>query len=541
MDYLSLLQRPFYETKYNPATKGLSTSPLDDFWYQDAKHDDDTDPASLFRAVPWLYRGVQLRANAVAAMPFVVMRGETEIDSSDDYKNVLGWLPNPRRLFYMTEAALCCFGAGYWWNERNRVATKAVRYVVPSTVEPVIEADGLKAFIRSANGRRVQVPPETLTYFWHPDPWVELGPPLSSPVMAAIAASGVLYNLNQFSAAYFKRGAIKATLLTVQGAPVAQERDRLKTWWRQLVSGVKNAWTTEIVNADAVTPVVIGEGLAELANAELTAEKRQDIAQALGIPQAVMFSESAKGLGGAGVANADERRFYADTVIPDCIAIADAVNEQKLAAQGLRLVFRPETLDVFQEDEAARATAFSAYVSAGLPIDLVAEMLGLELPASWSYDDLRKRREENEAQAKEQFGMEQAQQPPDDPDDDPDDEAQAKTLADLRAWRRKSSKRGRLADFISDHIPAAVMDDVKAHSANGWRDALDGVIAAYEFFSEPDTANSAKNAMGGVIAVYEGEDAQPEPAAKAAPIPDTTELVAALRSATEALLHGQPE
>ncbi len=42
MDYLTLLQRPFYETKYNPATKGLSTSPLDDFWYQDAKRDDDT-------------------------------------------------------------------------------------------------------------------------------------------------------------------------------------------------------------------------------------------------------------------------------------------------------------------------------------------------------------------------------------------------------------------------------------------------------------------------------------------------------------------
>lgn len=536
MDYLTLLQRPFYQTRYNNTTKAVDMSPLSDFWYEDPKRDDDTDPATLFRAVPWLYRGVQLRANAVAAMPFAVMRGETEVDSSDDYQNALGWLPNPRRLFYMTEAALCCFGTGYWWRERNRVMTKSVRYVVPSTIEPVIEADGLKGFIRSANGRRVQVTPETLTYFWLADPWVELGPPASSPVMAAIAASGVLYNLNQFSAAYFKRGAIKATLLTVQGAPVASERDRLKTWWRQLVSGVKNAWVTEIVNADAVTPVVIGEGLAELANAELTAEKRQDIAQALGIPQTVMFSESASGLGGAGVANADERRFYADTIIPDCNAIADAINEQMLAAQGLRLVFRPETLDVFQEDENQRAAAFSSYVSAGLPIDLVAEMLGLELPANWTFDKLRQMREENERQAQEQFAMQNAQEPPDD-----DDEAQAKALADLRAWRRKSSKRGKLADFISDHIPPAVMDDVKAHSANGWRDALDGVIAAYEFFSEPDTANSAKNTMGGVIAVYEGEDVQPEPAVKATPAPDTTELVAALRSATEALLHGQPE
>ena len=62
-----------------------------------------------------------------------------------------------------------------------------------------------------------------------------------------------------------------------------------------------------------------------------------------------------------------------------------------------------------------------------------------------------------------------------------------------------------------------MVDDIKARSANGWRDALDGVIA-----------------------VYEGEDgAQHEPA----PIKttDTSELVAALRSATEALLYGQPQ
>jgi len=518
MDYISLLQRPVLTVKYDQATRSLKTAgggPLDDFWYEPASNaKEDTDPATLFRSVAWLYRGVGLRAHAVSSMPFRIMQGETERDTSDDYQNVLGFLPNPRRLLYLTEAALTCYGMAYWWREANRVTVKGVRYVRPDTIEPIIDARGLQGFYRTANGKRVQVPPQQLAYFWQPDPWVELGPPESSPLMAAISASGVLYNLNTFSAAYFKRGAIKATLLTVQGAPVAAERDRLKTWWRQMVTGVRNAWAAELVNADAVTPVVIGEGLKELSSAELTAEKRQDIAQALGIPQSVMFSESAKGLGGEGVATQDEKHFYEKTVLPECELIAEALNEQMLAPLGYRLEFVPDSLDVFQEDENSRATAFASYVSAGLPIDLVAEMLGLELPPSWDYDKLRAMREEREKQAQEQFGMEQDNEPQ---DDDDDDERDAKALADLRKWRVKSAKRGRLAEFVSDFIPAAVVDDVKAHSANGWRDALDGVIA-----------------------VYEGEDgAQPEPA----PIKttDTTELVAALRSATEALLHGQPQ
>lgn len=520
MDYLSLLQRPILAVKYDQTSRSVKAAgggPLDDFWYEDARNKDDTDPATLFRCVAWLYRGVQLRANAVAAMPFRITSGDgsTDIDTSADYQNALGWLPNPRRLLYMTEAALTCYGSAYWWREANRVTTKAVRYVRPDTIEAIIGGTGLQGFYRTANGMRVQVPPERIAYFWQPDPFVELGPPDSSPLMAAVAASGVLYNLNQFSAAYFKRGAIKATLLTVQGAPVAQERDRLKTWWQKLVTGVNNAWATEIVNADAVTPIVIGEGLKELSSAELTAEKRQDIAQALGIPQSVMFSESASGLGGGGVALQDKLHFYDDTVIPECELVAEVVNEQILRPLGYRLEFLPEQLDVYQEDENQRAAAFASYTGAGLPVDLVAEMLGLELPAPWTYDDLRRMREEREQQAKEQLGMERDAPPPDEDDQEDDDERQAKAVADLRRWRVKSAKRGKLAPFTSDWIPVHIMDDIRAHGENGWRDALDGVIA-----------------------VYSGEPVEPEPEPVKAV--DTSELVAALRAATEALKHGQP-
>jgi len=54
------------------------------------------------------------------------------------------------------------------------------------------------------------------------------------------------------------------------------------------------------------------------------------------------------------------------------------------------------------------------------------------------------------------------------------------------------------------------MEDVKAHGDNGWRDALDDVIVSYT-----------------------GEEPEPVPV----PVADTTELVAALKAATEALLR----
>ena len=99
MDYLTLLQRPILAVKYDQSSRSLKTAgggPLDDFWYQPATNSDDTDPATLFRSVAWVYRSVDLRAHAVASMPFRITsaNGETELDTSDNYQNKLGWLPN---------------------------------------------------------------------------------------------------------------------------------------------------------------------------------------------------------------------------------------------------------------------------------------------------------------------------------------------------------------------------------------------------------------------------------------------------------------
>jgi hypothetical protein len=64
----------------------------------------------------------------------------------------------------------------------------------------------------------------------------------------------------------------------------------------------------------------------------------------------------------------------------------------------------------------------------------------------------------------------------------------AAALSDLRKWRAKSKKRGTLAPFESDAIPADMMTTIKTHSANGWLEALDDAIGKVEPLPAPDVS-----------------------------------------------------
>jgi hypothetical protein len=67
--------------------------------------------------------------------------------------------------------------------------------------------------------------------------------------------------------------------------------------------------------------------LESLANTELTAVRREDIATAMGIPQTLLFSTGAGGLGGGGVVTQDEKHFYDKTIRAECELIAGVLND----------------------------------------------------------------------------------------------------------------------------------------------------------------------------------------------------------------------
>jgi len=439
--------------------------------------------AQRYAAVPWLWRGVELRAQSVSTLPFAIMRqgAQEPLDSSEDYQNKVEYLPNPADLLYLIESSLVLQGMAYLFRGRNLLKTKELRYMVASSIKPEYDKvkGALSHFTRRRGSSQERLEIEDVIYFWLRDPFVEIGPPADGkcPAQAALQAAGVLYNLDEFAAAFFERGAIKATLLKTAAFPPAAERARLKSWWRRVFQGIGNAFATEIVSSDTEVEV-IGEGVGELADTNLTNTMREDISTALGIPQSLLFSNAAN----FAVAQQDDLHFYSKTVVPEALFIQGILNEQLFRQEGLQFEFRPETLDIFQEDEQQRSEALARYVQAGFRLSVACQILGVELPPGMDYEDLDAMREEDREKAAERMASQGSpfgnpQQNQQNPQQQPSANQKA-MLADLRAWRTKARKAGGVVPFESDAIPPAVMKSI-----NGQIEAF-GVDAAFEFLKK---------------------------------------------------------
>ncbi len=402
------------------------------------------------KVVPWLFRGTDIRKNAVAGVPFKIYRGETEIDSSANYQNVVGFLENPFRLLREIEGSLTLTGRAYLWRERNRVKTLDLRYLVPTTVRPIItEADGLVGWERNVGHGWRKYDIEDIAYLWGDDTFVELGPPEACSGVAALMAAGLLISVDEFATKFAQRGMTKNTLIKVPQGTDRDERGRIRKWYETRILGVKNTGAVEVVQADTIEVKTIGEGLDGLAEVELTTEKQHDISTALGVPVTKLFSGETGGLGGGGVVAQDDLNFHKETVIPDCRFIENELNRQVFSPNGYSLRFHPETMDIFQEDEAQRANAVKTYVDAELPLHVALEILGVELPDGVEYTDFEPESEPEPQPIPPQFT--QLQQP----EPEPPNDQEAK--ADLRRWRGvalRQLKAGKSAayNFESEYI-----------------------------------------------------------------------------------------
>jgi hypothetical protein len=379
-------------------------------------------------------------------------------------------------LLWLTEAALQIYGCSYWGRKRNVFKIdRGYRWLLPSTMTPVITArEGLTGFERRLGSEPIPVALEDVVYFWSPSLAKEVGPG-EGWVRTILTEAGIVFNMDDYASGFFERGAISATILTVDGAPMRAEMDRLEAWWKRVLSGVKQAWETVAVSA-AVKPQVIGYNTRDLAMPELAQLVREQIATAAGVPQ-TMLEDAAN----YATASEQHQTFYTETVVPEARIIEAALNKQVFEPQGLKVVLDWQDLDIFQQDEAERAAALKQMTDAGIPVDLAMEMLGMDLPGEMTFDDLRDRLEEERRSATPAQLMPFTGQrvPQIEAGDEEEDEQRPPTRAvseDLDRWKRKalsSLKAGNVADvpFVSEVIPdqvAAVLHERLAKAANAF-------------------------------------------------------------------------
>lgn len=458
----------------------------------------ELDVFTAYQVVPWLFRGVNAIADAVSNLPYRFVRGEDEIDL-EEAGDLLPFEVDWVELLNQWAGWLIMYGAAYAHMGSNRIGRmKFLQPLAPGTMSPQFDRErGLVGFKRAVGGELIPMDVDEVLYRWVPNRKSELGPG-TPPAKAALAAAGVIRNIDLFSAGYFQRGAVNSFLMTVPDDTSEADKERLETWGKRFLSGVKNAFGIRVVRT-GVDIKQLGGQPSDLAMPELTDKKREDIATALGVPHSLLFSSAAN----YATAEQDDKHFYDKTVIPLARGILRSWNNQLFKPLGLEMKERHDLLEMYQDDESDKAYRLLAAVNAGaMPPSEFRMQMNLEELApedqEMAYEHLRRiaiaqaGQTPDDAQAKLEAELERAKNPPqpfgappvqlaqeqaelqhaEDGTQEPNSETQAIGKAatlegDLSKWQAKALRRwaegkpGKALDFVSAAIPAALASAIR--------------------------------------------------------------------------------
>ena len=359
----------------------------DEAWhfYSGAPEGDEVD---LYASVAAVYRAANLNADTLAGLPFaIVNKAGNDIDTSDDWQNVVGFMPNPKELIRLWRLSMFATNSAYAFRETRKGVDK-YRYIVPTSIEPVFDKAfpfDLSGFKRTVGTVSFTIPlsENRLFYMWRRDHTTELLPSKHTELTALLKAAGVIYYQDYFAEAFLKRGGILPTMLMVDGVPSPDERERIEKAWDKITRGVYK-YLGKIFNAKTVEPKTIGQGMEALRDTELYESKLSDIAMAAGMPLSLLKANSAN----FATARVEQLQWFNHSIIPWSEFFAEVMNEQLFEPLGYRFMFKPEITDEGTEDEAKRAGAYRAYVDSGMRPSVAAQLVGIEMPDNMEYEEL---------------------------------------------------------------------------------------------------------------------------------------------------------
>jgi hypothetical protein len=356
----------------------------------------------LYKCVSVVYRAMNLNEGAVTSMPFAIYDSAgNEWDTSADYQNKLGFLPNPSALFGRWRKSLAFTNKAYGLFDKQR-GKMELRYIAPNTITiDANETQGITGFWRTVKARRDYYPvtKNQVVYLHKTDFDTEILPSENTEFKALMKAAGVAYWSDHYVEEFFRRGGIKPHMLMVKGVPTKDERDRIENVWDKLMRGMRN-YIGKVYNADAIEAKPIGVGVDDFKDNGFYKQALENVAMATGIPLSLLLSNSAN----LATARQEYKSWYDNGVIPWCNFIAGEFNHSVLDRFDLTLEFLTKSTDPDMEEEFRRANSFSVYAGVLLnnrnpkAVSIAAQIVGLDLPRDITYEDLDERTEPEEVE-----------------------------------------------------------------------------------------------------------------------------------------------
>lgn len=412
-----------------------------------------------YAAVGTLYRCVMLIANSVSSMPRqienlatgqVVAQANFPTPDLDDNgrpftESNLPFNAKLNRLLLQTSVSLQVRSEAFWHKERNVLRQTAVVWQDPALITPKRGEFGITMFEKHLRGRKpIPIPVEDVAYFFLPG--LRENAPGVAPARVALHDAGIIYHQNAFLKRFFENGAMPTTLFFIDGGePLPDDKSRIKRYLYSVLTGRLRAWGLELLSNKLSFQHLVPP-LKEMVLPQLRTEAQHGICVAMGVPISVLFTNASRN----STSEQDDLHLYTKTVVPQARDIEETANEELFHPLGLHLRFRPDKLEVFEQQELSKLQGLAA-ISQDLTED--------ERRAAAGYP------------AKEDDGG---------GDEEPDgDEAEVKRLPmnmteaeyelmqrDLTLWETKVLKRiskvpAAGISFESDFIPASVAELVQ--------------------------------------------------------------------------------
>ena len=330
------------------------------------------DPAALYSKSPWAKTCVDLRANALAAIPWGIFDANDEeiedhpvITLLTDVDNEVNW----NDLIRATESDMLIFGSAYWLKVYGQGADGSsttrepvnIRRLNPGTMEVVASKDGIAGFTQTIEGVPAPFAREEIVYFHDFDPANDMGG--VSPTAVAADAIDLEHYADRYVTAFFRNSAAPGVVYTADQEMSDEDYSRIQRWIRKM-RGVDNAHKTTILEK-GLKPTVITFPLNQLALDTVRLEARRSICAAYGVPLSMAGADPSANFA---TMDGERKSLYTEHVIPRSEYLAGVINAELVKDFDDTSTFewKVDELAIMQPDTNAERTSIALLVEKGV-------------------------------------------------------------------------------------------------------------------------------------------------------------------------------